>query len=238
MPSRSLTLVVSLGEPVDIEGLPEATGAFGALAGGLHSAPVTITHDGNQHGIQLGLTPAGARALLGCTARDLVSRVVSLEDLLGPRGVELADRVRSAGSWVDRFAAVEDVLGRLVDERSRPRPEVVHAWERLAASDGRCRIGDLADSLGWSRRTLSQRFGDEYGLSPKTAARVMRFERSRALLGTRRTGLAAIAADCGYADQSHLARDWRELAGLSPTAWLVAEVLPLVQDGVGEVVAS
>ena len=45
--------------------------------------------------------------------------------------------------------------------------------------------------------------------------------------------LATIAADCGYADQAHMAREWRALAGASPTQWLADERLPFVQDDDG-----
>jgi transcriptional regulator GlxA family with amidase domain len=62
-------------------------------------------------------------------------------------------------------------------------------------------------------------------------ARVMRFERARRLLVSHaRPALADVAAACGYADQAHLTRDWRALAGQSPRAWLASEHLPFVQD--------
>ena len=67
---------------------------------------------------------------------------------------------------------------------------------------------------------------------PKVVGRVLRFDRARRLLGRpARPGLAAVAATCGYYDQAHLTREFRELAGMSPTAWL-AEQLPSVQDEV------
>jgi AraC-like DNA-binding protein len=50
--------------------------------------------------------------------------------------------------------------------------------------------------------------------------------------------LAAIAAECGYADQAHMAREWRTLAGASPTQWLADERLPFVQDDEGPAGAS
>ena len=66
---------------------------------------------------------------------------------------------------------------------------------------------------------------------------MLRFERSKRLLTTpERPSLAAIAAECGYADQAHMARDWRSIAGSSPTRWMAEERLPIVQadaDGDG-----
>ena len=80
------------------------------------------------------------------------------------------------------------------------------------------------------RRHLTEQFRRSYGIGPKECARVIRFERARALLGSgRRPTLAEVAAACGYADQSHLTRDWKRFAGSTPSAWL-ADELPYVQD--------
>ncbi len=104
------------------------------------------------------------------------------------------------------------------------------AWRRLLATGGTVQVAALAEAVGWSRRHLGERFRDEFGLSPKAAAMVLRFERSRRLLERpARRGLAEIAVTCGYYDQAHLTRDWRTLAGCTPTAWMAAE-LPSVQD--------
>lgn len=62
-----------------------------------------------------------------------------------------------------------------------------------------------------------------------------RLERSRRLLDrSGRPSLADVAARCGYFDQAHLARDWNDLAGCPPSAWLSAEELPFVQDSKDE----
>ena len=97
-------------------------------------------------------------------------------------------------------------------------------------SAGRCRIEDLAAHVGWSRRHLSERFRLATGVTPKQAARIARFEATRRLLtDPRRPPLAEVAVRCGYADQPHLAREWRALAGCSVGTWL-REELPFVQD--------
>ena len=91
-------------------------------------------------------------------------------------------------------------------------------------------MSELAAGTGWSDRHLTSRFRAEIGLTPKAAARVIRFDRTRRLLVRHLTQhaaseyrLADLAADCGYFDQAHLAREFRTLAGCPPSQWLAEE---------------
>ena len=103
-------------------------------------------------------------------------------------------------------------------------PDIAAAWRLLTRSGGTIRAGDLARRVGWSPRYLQRRLLEETGLTPKAAARVTRFDRARRTLQRQPgTSLAALAADCGYYDQAHLAREFRELAGCPPSAWLAEE---------------
>jgi AraC-like DNA-binding protein len=242
LPSPDLTVVLTIGDPLELS-RPAAPGQqpgrFAALASGLTTAPVTIAHDGNQHGIQLALTPAGARALLGVPAGALGAWVVDLEDLLGAEARELQDRIAATDEWPRRFAVLDDVLGRLARRDSGaghtggPDTRLVRAWQQLTSAAGPA-VRAVADDIGWSRRHLTGRFTAEYGVGPKDAARLARFDRSRALLrAPGRHRLADIAARAGFYDQAHLARDWRDLAGVPPSQWMVDEVFPIVQDDDG-----
>jgi AraC-like DNA-binding protein len=200
----------------------QSAGAFDAFVGGLHLQPAAIAHDGYGAGISVDLSPVGCRSLFGMPAAALFGSVVDVRDVFAAAGVELAERVPAARTWPERFAVFDEVLGRLVvarAERSQPSAEVLVAWDQLVASGGRVTVSDLAASVGWSRRHLSARFGDEFGLSPKSAARVLRFERTCDLLGSG-LPIADAAAAGGYFDQAHLTNDWKRLAGVTPTVWL------------------
>jgi AraC-like DNA-binding protein len=107
---------------------------------------------------------------------------------------------------------------------------VAWAWQQLISTNGAIEVGALASEVGYSRRHLGELFRRELGLSPKVAARVLRFEHSRRLIeGVQQPSLAAVAVASGYYDQAHLTREWREIAGCTPTTW-IAEELPSVQD--------
>ncbi|MER6634627.1 helix-turn-helix domain-containing protein [Streptomyces microflavus] len=233
-PGRALTAVISLSGPLGVgagvdDGSPITR--FDSVAGGLMRRSVAIHHDGRQHGVQVSLTPLGARAVYGVPAGELAHRLVPLDELLGALGVELVDRLRAATTWAARFAVLDELLLRAVGrgdgDRLYPvRPEVAQAWRRLVVARGRVQVGAVATELGWSRRYLTERFRGEVGLSPKTFARVLRFEHAHDL-ATAHDPLpwADVATVAGYADQAHLVRDWREFTGRSPTVWRRGEVL-------------
>ncbi|APU43558.1 MULTISPECIES: AraC family transcriptional regulator [unclassified Streptomyces] len=234
-PSRALTAVISLSDPLEVaagvDGASPVT-RFGSLAGGLMCRSVAIHHDGREEGVRISLTPLGARAVYGMPAAELAHRLVPLDELLGALAVELVDRLRSATTWPARFAALDELLLRAVgrgpcgDRVRRVRPEVAEAWRRLVAARGCVQVGAVAAELGWSRRYLTERFRGEVGLSPKTFARVLRFEHAHELAAVRDPlPWSHVATASGYADQAHLVRDWREFTGRSPTVWRRGEVL-------------
>jgi AraC-like DNA-binding protein len=242
LPSPYLTLIFTLDEPLTIAAHPDPgqpPGEFSTLLGGLHSAPALITHAGAQSGIQVALRPLGARALLGLPAGELAELDVPAEAVLGAVCAELRDRVRAAAGWPERFAVLDEILLRRVAAAGARRPdalrpdaagpEVSWAWRQLFRAGGALRISELAAGTGWTGRHLTSRFRAEIGLTPKAAARVIRFDRTRKLLvrnlteATPGSRLADLAADCGYFDQAHLAREFRALAGCPPSQWLAEE---------------
>jgi transcriptional regulator GlxA family with amidase domain len=110
---------------------------------------------------------------------------------------------------------------------------VARAWWLIQRDRGARPVGSLGDQIGWSGRHLRTRFAAEIGLTPKHAARVVRFHRARGMLQHRVLAggspeLARLAAVTGYVDQAHLAHEFRALAGCPPTTWL-AEEFPEVQ---------
>ena len=230
MPSCSLTLVVPLDEPLTLTDGDDEPRAYGSVLAGLYASPTHIHHFGHQHGIQLALRPAAARALFGCRPADLAGACFEWVDVFGPTAHGLRERLHETAGWAERLALVEQALTARLSEEPAPAPEVDEAWRLVTVSGGRLPVRDIARRVGWSPRHLEQQFAKEYGLRPKTAARVRRFERSVSLVSDRRRRLSEVAAVCGYADQAHLARDWRSLAGLPPSRWRDEDVLAVTDE--------
>ena len=109
----------------------------------------------------------------------------------------------------------------------QPDPAVVWAWEHLRASHGGARVEALATELGCSRRYLRDGFVRQVGLSPKTVARLMRFEHVRERIERSPARWGEVAHAAGYSDQSHLNREFQELTGTTPSDF----VHRLIPDG-------
>ena len=240
LPSPRLTVIFTLDDPVTLISHPDSRqgpASYDALIGGLHTAPAIISHQGWQSGIQLALDPLSARTLLGVPAGELARTVIPADALLGRASGRLREQLGAAATWPERFAVIDRLLPQLARDYGAAPPEVARAWRLLLGTGGRIPIAALAREVGWSERHLSGRFRTEIGLTPKAAARVIRFDRARRLLAppprfapSASTRLADLAADCGYFDQAHLAREFRSLAGCAPTEW-VAEEFRNVQAG-------
>lgn len=232
LPSPFLTLILTLDEPLSMAAHPDPRdppGDYGTLLGGLHTSPALIRVPGRQSGVQIALNPLGARALLGLPAGELGGLDLPADVVLGPDTAEIQDRLRTAGNWHTRFVIIDSwLIARLHGGAAGTlAPEIRHAWQMLLAAGGTASIAAIAAETGWSDRHFRNRFTTETGLTPKAAARVIRFHRARRLLAACATSgsvsLAALAVECGYYDQAHLDREFRALAGISPSGWLTEE---------------
>jgi AraC-like DNA-binding protein len=225
---------------------PDAPGErHRSFVAGLHDGPAIVEHGGEAHCMQLDLTPLGAHAVFGVAMHELASRCVTLEDLIGERpAAELVERLAQAEGWRERFSTLEGFVAERVAAARGPTPDAVWAWRRLEETGGRLTVEALARELGCSRRHLALRFREQVGLPPKTVARLLRFDRATRLLGTAGAARwAEIAHECGYFDQSHFNRDFRDLAGTSPSEFMASQLpgdvglaadaqFPFVQDAV------
>jgi len=203
---------------------------FGSFVAGMDDGCAVIEHEGEMRGVQVDLTPLATRMIFRESMHSLAREVVGLEDLLGCEGRVLEERLIEVDMWQERFDLVERMLAAKLQAAEPPPPDVDWAWRRLAASRGRLRVAELATELGCSRKHLAARFREHVGLPPKLVARMLRFRHaSDRLLGATSSSLSELAATCGYYDQAHLDRDFRDFAQTTPTAY-VAERVTFVQD--------
>jgi AraC-like DNA-binding protein len=223
-PAGSLTMVrLSLGDRLVVTDLAVGEGAgrsYGSFVAGFMPGHTGTQYLGGQDCIQLYLTPCGVRRLLGVPSGELAQRVVELSDVAPLFGDSLPGQLAGETDWPSRFALLDALLWRLAANGQDADPATDQLWRRIWTTGGRISVADLVEESGWSHRRLIAQFRTHVGVSPKAAAAVVRFEHAVHELGRRDgpSGLADLAARHGYADQSHLTRDFNRYAGASPAA--------------------
>lgn len=235
-PSTGVVLIFGLGPElrlVDRTAPTRPAMRLGSFVAGLDDRCAVIEHDGEMRGVQVDLTPLAARMIFRVPMRALARQVVALEDLLGKEAGRLEDGLLDSGTWSERFDLIESALGKRLAAAEPPPPDIDWAWRRVTGARGRVRIADLAAELGCSRKHLATRFREHVGIPPKLLARLLRFSHAIELIGSSpHLTVADVAAACGYYDQAHLDRDFREFAATTPTAYAADphERVTFVQD--------
>jgi len=183
--------------------------------------------------------PGGAYPFLGFAVEGITDTVDQLDAVIERAAASLRDRILAARDVEAKMAAVEAWLLERARGRLESNPVIEYLAERLFAPAG-IRITDVVEEVGYSQRHVLSLFRRWVGLSPKQYGRIRRFQQVlTSVAGT--TGAvdveaaaelrasAAVEPDWadlalahGYYDQSHLVRDFREFAGLSPGAYVAA----------------
>lgn len=215
----AIPLIINFEAPfaIALGRTPGEDDRYDSFAAGLYAGPVLIDSFGQCCCMQVNFTLAGARRFFRMPLSELADRMVPLDEVLGPEGHALREVLGNEPDWDRRFDLVEAFISRRLAAAPARGPQVAWAVERVLESGGRTRIGAIATELDWSRKHLADRFRDATGMSPKTLARMARFNRALELSRRGDGNWAGIAAECGYADQAHLAREFRDFAGTTPS---------------------
>ncbi|GAB0104573.1 helix-turn-helix transcriptional regulator [Nocardia sp. JMUB6875] len=158
--------------------------------------------------------PGTAPGLLGVPACELRDARVDLTDLWS------AADVRRASDLIERAAnpaaGLEQIAAWRASETDPADPLLRYIVTSLQSG---LSVSATAGEVGAGPRRLHRMSLTAFGYGPKTLARVLRMQ--RALAAARKgMGLADVAAACGYADQAHLTREIRQLAGMPPSRLL------------------
>ncbi len=221
LPEPIVVVILNFGPPFQlIDSSPTCTAtAQTSFVAGLSTRAQIVESSGRSRCIQFDLTPLGARRFFGRPLSELTDQIVPWSDLASAAAGSLPERLAEARDSEHRFALLDELITTQVARRPEPPAPVAWAWDQLVDSHGRAPVGHLAGEIGWSRRHFAAQCRSYLGETPKVLARLLRFKRARALLGSgHRSGWSEIALAAGYYDQAHFIHDCREFAGLSPEA--------------------
>ena len=214
IPGESIVTILSFGPELRVDEAPRTS-----FVAGLTEASVVTEHEGVSHGIEVNFTPLGARMIFGVPMHVFTNEVVPFEDVWGRGASELLERLYEVREWTARFDLLDAVLAVRLARATAVPAAVDWAWRRLVEEHGRLAVHELTRELRCSRRYLAAQFREHVGLTPKATARILRFRLAVDLL-ERGRDFERIAHSCGYYDQAHFNRDFREFAGSTPTQFL------------------
>lgn len=165
-------------------------------------------------------TEAGA-ALLNVSMDGLRDKIVDMRAVIGSRESELYERLSAAKTFQDKINAFERAMFR--SSVREVDAGVAASVRSLRATGGSLAISRCAAELGWSTRRLERAFKEQIGLTPKTFARIVRFQSFITEAAASRLPLLDSALAAGYFDQAHLIKDFRDLAGTTPTEYFASQ---------------
>jgi AraC-like DNA-binding protein len=165
--------------------------------------------------------PGGARPFLDVPPHEVRDAAPALDDVAPALGPALVDRLATAGRG-EEACVLDRALGlRLAGAHRMGDRRVLAAVRATYAAAHAVRVDAFIASIGLGARQMERAFRETVGFGPKTLCRLARFQRVvRALESPERTTWARLAAEHGYADQPHLAREFREFAGTTLTTYL------------------
>jgi AraC-like DNA-binding protein len=160
--------------------------------------------------------PGCAPRLADAAHADLLDACLPLDRVLGASADELGERLLALPDLHARKAALEALI-----RRACPRPlagDICRRAAAVATSSGESlSVADLARQAGAGMRRLERAFRADLGLSPKAFLRLVRLQRAVAGLMAPGADHAGLAQACGFADQAHMVREFRDLTGQTPS---------------------
>jgi AraC-like DNA-binding protein len=185
------------------------------------TGPFLVRPAGPARTIGVRFRPEGASRLLGLPMFELNDLAVALEDI-SPVLYRRLNRLKELRSLTDQLTALEQTLLRWSRDRDGDRLVSIAVTE-FERTHGVLGVRRIADLLGLSSRQFERRFRNAVGISPKLFSRMQRFQKVLQTIDSPEATWVDTAISCGYYDQAHLIRDFREFAGSTPTSLLNQE---------------
>ncbi|MES2304557.1 MAG: AraC family transcriptional regulator [Gemmatimonadota bacterium] len=222
LPDGSPELIFNLGDSFDhLEPDGRTVRQPAAFLVGQITRPMLVRATGRSDLIAVRFEPYGAAILHDCMA-ELTDQWVGINSLRDGVLLPVAEQLAAADSASERVAILDAAITTLATDAPMPDARVVAAVRAIFLAHGNLRCDELALAQGLTLRSLQRLFAREVGVSPKLLTRIARFQRVFAARRDDPGSFARVAAQCGYADQSHLVRDFHDFAGMPPAELLAA----------------
>jgi len=224
-PDGTVELIFHLQNPFSQITAGRATPQHRAIIVGVWTGPIELIAPNGYDTVGIRIRPGAMPSFWREPAHAFANTVVDADSVWGATLGELQNRLAEAPDAASRLTAIRTALY----QRLRVHRGAAAAWAAaITAAHGNVSISALANASAITTRQLERVFLNEIGVSPKMFSRIKRFQRAlwQSQASPRRSGPDGqptarrwidIACECGYADQSHLIRDFAQFAGETPT---------------------
>ena len=213
----------------ELKGIPQNTYAEGNLVSGTYNKywfsgnrtrPLMFDSGKGVEMMVLTIKNAFAYPLIGKPMDGLTNSVVQAEELLGEEINDLWIEINKCLIFSDKVRLIHNYLeGKItIDDTSRYWIGILDSLEKRYSEQ--IRISDLAEEVGLSQKSVINRFKNLIGITPKEFIQLKRFQKFIAALNHPEANLTQLAIDCGYFDQSHCIREFRNYTGVTPSNYL------------------
>ncbi len=184
---------------------------------GQMTKPVLVSPTGPAQLLGIRFKPGGTLPFFPLPPGELTNIITPLADVSVALDRELSGQVYEIRGLPEKIGVIEALLIRRMNANEERGASLQNAISRIVSSGGQISVDRLAGDLGISGRQLERRFLSEVGLGPKLLSRILRFQQVFRAVERSDRNWARIAVDCGYYDQAHLIRDFRQFAGQTPS---------------------
>jgi len=223
VPDGRSELILNFAQPFESQVAGEWRRQPQSFVVGQITGPLLLRACGPARILGVRFHPHGVGSVLDASASELTNRVAPTDCLSMQLHRELR-RLLDLESPSAALGRIDRIFCRLIRERREGQTPVIAAVRQLERTAGQARIAAIAEAAGLSLRQLQRRFHEAVGISPKLFSRMQRFQRVFQAAETAEMDWVGAAMQCGYFDQAHLIRDFREFAGKAPMSLLSGEV--------------
>lgn len=170
------------------------------------------------------LYPHAIPVLFDVPANELTNQMVDLDRLSKTLGPAFEDRMMNSNSTRERIQVAESFILRRLQQKHMHRLPVVEAMKLVLHARADLKVKELSSLFSISERQLQRQFVRYTGFTPQQFLRISRFQKALHLYGSDGMRLTDIALECGYTDQSHFIRDFKQFSGISPKKYFKEKI--------------
>lgn len=184
---------------------------------GQTTKPVNNYSTGAAYTFGVYFQPWAIPVIFGFGANELTNTQVDFSLI----NASLCNRIIEAGSFSQRVQLISEFIYRKINNNSCQHHPVHEVAKQILISGGAKNLHDLYSDSYITSRTLVRNFKKHVGITPKHFSKIVRFQSAKNLIQQRdASSFADMAINCGYADQSHFIREFKELSGFTPVRFL------------------